>query len=88
MDMISSSGRESIARMIQSSEEKTEDYGTKFLEDSMSLISKSQISDMLKTTQHQLIVLGNGFDLECGLHSRFADFEKSTFENNRTFLRC
>lgn len=42
--------------MIQSSEEKTEDYGTKFLEDSMSLISKSQISDMLKTTQHQLIV--------------------------------
>ena len=62
MDMISSSGRESIARMIQSSEEKTEDYGTKFLEDSMSLISKSQISDMLKTTQHQLIVLGNGFD--------------------------
>ena len=50
--------------MIQSSEEKTEDYGTKFLEDSMSLISKSQISDMLKTTQHQLIVLGNGFDLK------------------------
>lgn len=38
--------------MIQPSEEKTEDYGTKFLEDSMSLISKSQISDMLKTTQH------------------------------------
>lgn len=76
MDMISSSGRESIARMIQSSEEKTEDYGTKFLEDSMPLISKSHISDMLKTTQHQLIVLGNGFDLECGLHSRFADFEK------------
>ena len=75
--MISSSGRESIARMIQPSEEKTEDYGTKFLEDSMSLISKSQISDMLKTTQHQLIVLGNGFDLECGLHSRFADFEKA-----------
>lgn len=25
---------------------------------------------------HQLIILGNGFDLECGLHSRFADFEK------------
>lgn len=63
--------------MFQPSEEKTEDYGTKFLEDSMSLISKSQISDMLKTTQHQLIVLGNGFDLECGLHSRFADFEKA-----------
>ena len=77
MDMISSSGRESIARMFQPSEEKTEDYGTKFLEDSMSLISKSQISDMLKTTQHQLIVLGNGIDLECGLHSRFADFEKA-----------
>lgn len=23
---------------------------------------------------HQLIVLGNGFDLQCGLHSRFVDF--------------
>lgn len=24
---------------------------------------------------HQLLVLGNGFDLECGLASTFADFE-------------
>lgn len=28
---------------------------------------------------HQLIVLGNGFDLSCGLKSRFSDFY-----NNRT----
>lgn len=26
------------------------------------------------SSNHQLIILGNGFDLECGLHSRFADF--------------
>ena len=29
---------------------------------------------------HQLIVLGNGYDLECGLQSRFADFFKPRLE--------
>lgn len=28
----------------------------------------------IHSSNHQLIILGNGFDLECGLHSRFADF--------------
>lgn len=31
---------------------------------------------MPKGQWHQLIVLGNGFDLECGLHSKFSDFEE------------
>jgi hypothetical protein len=31
---------------------------------------------------HQLIVLGNGFDLACGLHSKYSDF----FENRRPKL--
>lgn len=26
------------------------------------------------TDWHQLIILGNGFDLQCGLHSQFSDF--------------
>ena len=29
---------------------------------------------------HQLIILGNGFDLQCGLHSKFGDFFISRFE--------
>ncbi len=29
-----------------------------------------------RSSWHQLIILGNGFDLECGLESRFADFFK------------
>lgn len=31
----------------------------------------------IKHAWHQLVVLGNGFDLECGLDSRFADFMKA-----------
>lgn len=29
---------------------------------------------LLKNRWHQLVILGNGFDLECGLHSKFIDF--------------
>ena len=31
---------------------------------------------------HQLIVLGNGFDLACGLRSRFSDFYKTRFDDS------
>lgn len=34
----------------------------------------------LKPSWRQLIILGNGFDLQCGLHSRFGDFFKPRFE--------
>lgn len=34
----------------------------------------------LKSSWQQLIILGNGFDLQCGLHSRFGDFFKPRFE--------
>jgi hypothetical protein len=30
--------------------------------------------DPLKERWHQLAVIGNGFDLECGLPSKFSDF--------------
>ena len=38
-------------------------------------IPKPSVS-LPKNQWHQLIVLGNGFDLECGLHSKFSDFEE------------
>ena len=31
----------------------------------------------IKTSWHQLLIIGNGFDLECGLRSRFIDFFSS-----------
>lgn len=40
-------------------------------------ISSIKPVSLLKNQWHQLIVLGNGFDLECGLHSKFSDFEES-----------
>lgn len=46
----------------------------------MSEISNNYVSSRQQTniysSNHQLIILGNGFDLECGLHSRFSDFMK------------
>ena len=33
--------------------------------------------DDTKTSWHQLLIIGNGFDLECGLRSRFIDFFSS-----------
>ena len=33
-----------------------------------------------KSSWQQLVILGNGFDLQCGLHSRFGDFFKPRFE--------
>ena len=33
-----------------------------------------------KTSWRQLIILGNGFDLQCGLRSKFGDFFKPRFE--------
>lgn len=35
---------------------------------------------------HQLIVIGNGFDLACGLHSRFSDFMKSRYDGDGNWL--
>ncbi len=37
-------------------------------------------SSYSKFSWQQLIILGNGFDLQCGLRSRFGDFFKSRFE--------
>lgn len=34
-----------------------------------------------KSNDHQLIILGNGFDLECGLNSKFSDFMKDRLKN-------
>ena len=34
---------------------------------------------------HQLIVLGNGFDLTCGLKSKFSDFYSSRTDNTYNF---
>lgn len=31
---------------------------------------------------HQLIVLGNGFDLACGLRSRFSDFYRTRYDDS------
>ena len=39
-----------------------------------------------KEQWHQLIVLGNGFDLECGLHSRFIDFAYPRFLKLKSWL--
>lgn len=30
--------------------------------------------EMPKNTDHQLLIIGNGFDISCGLRSRFSDF--------------
>ena len=41
----------------------------------------------LRPFWHQLIVIGNGFDLECGLASSFADFMRArnhAFEDGET----
>ena len=37
-------------------------------------------SDILKRNWHQLIILGNGFDLQCGLRSSFGDFFRPRLE--------
>lgn len=37
-------------------------------------IATDAILNKVRSFWHQLIVLGNGFDLECGLKSRFSDF--------------
>lgn len=39
-----------------------------------------------KKQWHQLIILGNGFDLECGLHSRFIDFARPRFSKLESCL--
>lgn len=39
-----------------------------------------ELSSYPKSSWQQLIILGNGFDLQCGLHSRFGDFFKPRFE--------
>lgn len=36
---------------------------------------------------HQLVIIGNGFDLECGLRSRFADFFRVRLEMLKTISR-
>lgn len=38
------------------------------------------ISSYSKSSWQQLIILGNGFDLQCGLHSKFGDFFKPRLE--------
>lgn len=43
--------------------------------DRRSSISNQDILDFTNSNWHQLLILGNGFDLECGLHSSFSDFE-------------
>lgn len=63
--------QETISRMFHSPETPS----IKIPRPSASL-SKEQWS-LPKDQWHQLIVLGNGFDLECGLHSKFSDFEES-----------
>jgi hypothetical protein len=63
--------QETISRMFRSPETPS----IKIPRPSASL-SKEQWSSP-KDQWHQLIVLGNGFDLECGLHSKFSDFEES-----------
>ena len=35
---------------------------------------QSTAKDDTKTSWHQLLIIGNGFDLECGLNSSFRDF--------------
>lgn len=37
---------------------------------------QAPMGSLIDPTWHQLLVLGNGFDLECGLASRFSDFMK------------
>lgn len=39
-------------------------------------IASSPSFSLPKNQWHQLIILGNGFDLECGLHSKFIDFAR------------
>ncbi len=36
-----------------------------------------------KTSWHQLLIIGNGFDLECGLRSRFIDFFSSRIKTSQ-----
>lgn len=38
------------------------------------------VSSCFKSSWHQLIIVGNGFDLQCGLRSRFRDFFEPRFE--------
>lgn len=39
-----------------------------------------ELTSYPKSSWRQLIILGNGFDLQCGLHSKFGDFFKPRFE--------
>lgn len=47
---------------------------TKIITSDNRLRPEQQTDKCISAVNHQLIILGNGFDLECGLHSRFADF--------------
>lgn len=38
------------------------------------LVPKMPQIEMPKNTDHQLLIIGNGFDISCGLRSRFSDF--------------
>ena len=38
------------------------------------LVLETPQIEMPKNTDHQLLILGNGFDISCGLRSRFSDF--------------
>jgi hypothetical protein len=39
----------------------------------------------LEPSRPVLLVLGNGFDLACGLKTRYGDFFKNQYNNNPTF---
>lgn len=47
--------------------------------------NKVSLHESTKTQWHQLIVLGNGFDLECGLNSHYSDFENPRVEKIKEF---
>lgn len=42
--------------------------------------------EFLKTLNNVVVVLGNGFDLHCGLHSRYLDFYKYSYDKTANIL--
>ena len=48
----------------------------------------SECAEGFRTNWHQLIIIGNGFDLQCGLRSKFGDFFRPRFDAIGSISDC
>lgn len=75
-DSIASQLRDSLPRSLSIPTGGMEDLVYSAFE-SRDDFNRSFVDDFMKPNWHQLIIIGNGFDLECGLPSTYRDFFES-----------